>query len=164
MNRKEPIVRRTAAAALTGGVVLALSVALAPAASAQSEPVQIKNAHFGKCLTANFDRTVGLGPCDGSEPVTWTFPLAPSAQIRSVLTGECLTDVDDRGDVALRPCTDGDQRQQWDRTGPAGVLLQNTGTGRILVANDAEIVYASEPGGEHAIWYTDPAGGTEPRH
>ncbi|WP_159028546.1 RICIN domain-containing protein [Kitasatospora sp. MY 5-36] len=147
---------RTTAAAVIGGAVLALTMTTAPAASAQPEGRvgQIQNLHFGRCLAANPDQTVGLGPCIPVPPFLWDVPSEGTGQVRSLAANACLTDVDTSnpwGHAVLLQCT-GDLRQVWEFTGPDGPFIKNVLTGRYLKANDSEGVYVGSQTGSHPEW------------
>jgi hypothetical protein len=137
--------RRFSVAGLIGSVVVLLAVVIAPAATAsgdRQDMATIRNVHHDQCLTYTPGETVRLGPCGESPYSVWEADIGRVSEIRSIVTRECLEDVDTSnpwGAVAMRPCT-GSPRQLWGITSGEG-LIQNLGSARYLKANDNRTVY-----------------------
>jgi hypothetical protein len=142
--------RRFTMVGIIGVVLVLITTAVATTASASaSEDRQygapIRNLYYGECLSYVPDEEVSLRVCDGAPVVGWYVEVGYVSEIRSVLTGECLEDVDTDdpwGGVVMHPCT-GAARQLWGIPEGPG-LIQNLGSARYLKANHERVVYTGD--------------------
>lgn len=152
--------RRFLFAAIIGGAAVAMSLAAIPAANAQArsqEVTHLQNSYFNECLTSNGADTVSLAPCASTPLDRWIVERGGIGQIRNLVTGQCLTDVDsntvwNNGSVLLTPC-ETSPRQLWRLPDAPTGLIRNVNSGRFLKVNDYREPYVGDPEADQPIWY-----------